>query len=153
MGSQGAQCLPANARARSSQQLKRGAQPLFGAGVSERISLLQLGQRRSDLGLAKAEPAQGGEELGVGVERAGSSDLAVLAAIGVAEGWFRGGTQDGELAAIQRAMMDAADRKEVLELVPAAFGAELDVMQVEVQSVPAARDSAAAVVAQQHGAT
>lgn len=147
------QGLPAHARASSSQQLKRGAQQLLGAGISERLSSLQLGKRHTDLGLTKTEPAQGGEDLGVCVERVGSIELAVGAAIGVLEGRVRRGTLDGELAAMDRTVVNAADGEDIFGRVPATFGAELDVMQVEVQGVLAAGDAAAAVITQQHGTT
>jgi hypothetical protein len=49
--------LPPRAGAGSSQQLKRGAQQLLGADLTQSSLLSQLGERRAGLALAKAEPA------------------------------------------------------------------------------------------------
>ena len=60
---------------------------------------------------------------------------------------------DEKLAAMDGAVMSSAQRQEVRRLVAAAFGAGLDMVDVDERRVGAARGATAALVAREHGAT
>jgi deoxyinosine 3'endonuclease (endonuclease V) len=64
----------------------------------------------------------------MGIERSGPRDAAIFAAVGVAKARLTGPPLDRERTSVERPMVQAAQRDDVLELVSAAFGAELDVM-------------------------
>jgi len=97
---------------------------------------------------------QGGEDLGSNLERLWRDGAAVFAAVCMARPQSAGATPlQGELTAMDRAVVGRAQADQVVERMAAAFGAELEVVHVEKSSVPAAGNLAAALVAQQRQAT
>jgi hypothetical protein len=77
----------------------------------------------------------------------------VRAPIGVAEANARRRAAfDEEHSAMGSLVMHAAQGEQMFDLVPATFGAQIEVMQIEEARIPAAGHAAAPVVAQQHGA-
>jgi hypothetical protein len=101
---------------------------------------------------AKAEPMQRPEGLGSCFECLGFCDATVGTTVGVAEA--NGGccAVDEELAAVGGAVVGAAESEEVFGVVGAAFGAEVEMVEVDEGGVAAARDAAAMVVAGEDGA-
>jgi hypothetical protein len=58
---------------------------------------------------------------------------------------------EDELAAMSRSVVSSAQGNDISELVAPAFGAQLDVMQIEKRCTSATGHPAAVLVAQQHG--
>jgi len=58
---------------------------------------------------------------------------------------------DDEVAAMRRAVMGSTNSHEIGELVAAAFGAQLHVMQVDKRRVSATGHSAAVLITEQRG--
>ena len=77
--------------------------------------------------------------------------MTVEAAVGVAKANGSGRAVDQELAAVGGAVVGAADGDEVFGIVGAAFGAQVEVVEVDEGGVAAAGDAAAAVVAGEDG--
>ena len=74
--------------------------------------------------------------------------MAVGSAIGVLKAKTRRwNTSDAEPTVVHGAMMGRAERHEVISVVTAALGAQVEVMHVDEGGVPAAGDDAAAFVA------
>ena len=114
----------------------------------------QLGEHGLHLALAKAEVAQGGEDLGVCVDAAWVYWVAVSGAIRMAEDQSAVGlVVDEQLAAMDGAVMTSAQGQKVFGLVATAFCAWLDVMHVDERRVGAAWGAATPLVAREHGAT
>jgi hypothetical protein len=128
------------------------AEVVLEAGASKARLCPQLREHHPDLAFFEAEVAQGREEFGLGVERLGLDDVAVDAAIGMAKDDAAvGSLLDEQRSAMRCAMMAATNGEDIPELVAAALGAQLDVMQIEKRRISAARHLAAVLVAQQHG--
>jgi hypothetical protein len=128
------------------------AELVLEAGASKARVCAQVREHRPDLAFFEPEVPQGREELGLGVERLGLDDAAVHAAIGMAKDNAAGGVLlDQQGSAVRCPMMAATNGEDIPELVAAALGAQLDVMQIEKGRVSAARHLAAVLVAQQHG--
>jgi hypothetical protein len=106
-----------------------------------------------DISLAKAQVTQSGEHPGLGFDVARPFGKTVLAAVRVSEVRLRCGARDEELAAMGRAVMRSTNGDDVFELVLAALGAWLEVVQIEKRRMGTAWNPAALVVAPEHGAT
>ena len=87
------------------------------------------------------------------VYTAGSGWSAVEGAVRVPKGEALGGCSfDAQAAAVKRSMMSGAKREEVVELFGAAFGTEIQMMDVDEDRVPAPGHSTASAVALLDGA-
>ena len=76
---------------------------------------LQLLERRTDLSFAKAELAQGGEDLGPKLEQLRLHITAILRAVGMADAERAAlAPVDGDLAAMGRVVVGSADANEIL---------------------------------------
>jgi len=123
------------------------------ASTAESSVGAQLGEHRLDLGLAEAEVAQGGEDLGVGVDAPRDERVAVGSAIGVPEAERAIALEvDDQLAAMDSSMVRRAQDQEVRGFMATAFGAWLHVVNVHERRVGASRHRAAVSVAREHGA-
>ena len=118
------------------------AQQVFDACVSEVAVSMHLSEHGPDLALAKAEAAQSRKKLARNVDRLGLLHLAVFRAIRMPESNAPAGVAlDDELAAMRGAVVGSTQGDEVAGFVPAAFGAQLDVMHVQEDAVSASRNS------------
>jgi len=138
----------ASARRKSRQ---RSAHPLLDRGTCKFTLALELLERSMHVSFAKTEAAQRPEGLGSCFEHLGPYDATVGAAVGVADAEGRCRAVDEQLAAMGGAVVGAAEGDEVLGVVGAAFGAELEMVDVDEGGIAATRDAAAAVVACEDG--
>ena len=100
--------------------------------LSVSAALRNLGEHSTNVSLTEAETTQGGEGFGLCLDPARLCHLAIIAAVSVLEANAPGhAADDAELAAVCCPVMDTAQGDEVVGLVPAALGAELDVMKIE----------------------
>ena len=106
-----------------------------------------------DLPFAKAQMTQSGEHLALGFDRVRPLGMTVLAAVRVSEVRLGCAAGDEERAAMGRAVMRSTKGDDILELVLAALGAWLDVVQIEKRSMATAWNLAVLVVAPEHRAT
>jgi hypothetical protein len=107
------------------------AQQVRDARVSKLVVLAQIDEHHPDLTLAKAEASQGREEFSRDIERLGLQRLAAFGAVRMPEAKAHVGVPfDDERPTMRRPVMSSADGHEVREFVGAAFGAQVDVMQV-----------------------
>ncbi len=114
----------------------------------------QLGEHGLHLTLAKAEVAQGGEDLGVCVDAAWVYWVPVSGAIRVAEDQSTVAVAlDEQLAAMDGSVMASAKRQQIAGLVATAFCAWLNMMHVDERRMGAAWSAATPLVAREHGAT
>jgi hypothetical protein len=113
--------------------------------------VLQLRQRSIHVALAKSKPPQRPERLGSRLERLRVYDPTIGATIRMPEPNLRRRTIDNELPAMDRAVVGTAEGDQVFGTVGAAFGAEVEVVDVDEDGVAAAGDAAAAVVAGEDG--
>lgn len=92
----------------------------------------ELGEHSTDISFAKSETTQGSEGLDLCLRQLRLGQLTVCAAVSVLEADSGGDAAgDDELPAVRCSVMHAAERDEVVGLIPAAFGAELEVMKVQ----------------------
>ena len=99
--------------------------------LSISTALRNLGERSTNVSLTEAETTQGGEGLGLCFDPTRVDHLAVVAAVSVLEANAPGhAAEDAELAAVCCPVMHTAQGDEVVGLVAATLGAELDVMKI-----------------------
>ena len=99
--------------------------------LSVSTALRHLGEHSTNVSFTEAETTQGGEGFGLGLDPTRLGHLAIVAAVSVLEANAAGHAADyAELAAVCCPVMRAAQGDEVVGLVPAALGAELDVMKI-----------------------
>jgi hypothetical protein len=141
-------------RAQSSQGF---AQQQIECCYSHGVIGLNLAQHGSHVALAKAEVAQGREDLCVNFERlrlrVWLRSPTVFAAVGVSdlECACYASVQE-EFTAVGSSVVRSANAHEVGCRVWPAFGAQLEMVHIEISRVSAARDLTAPFVAQHHGA-
>jgi hypothetical protein len=111
--------------------LESAPQHAFEVRLSVTRALRNLAQHSTYLTFAKAEATQRGEGLGLRVGNERIRDVSVVAAVGVSEpNTGRNTSRDGKLPAMGGTVMRAAKGDEVVGLISAALGAELDVVKV-----------------------
>ena len=133
---------------------ERYAEQAFDARSVELCVAVQLGEHGTHLALAKAEVAQGGEDLGVCVGAPWVYWVAVSGAVRMAEAQSAVGLVVNEqLAAMGGSVMASAERQKVGGLVATTFCAWLNMMHVDERRVGAAWGAATASIALEHGAT
>jgi hypothetical protein len=99
--------------------------------LSVSIALRHVGERSTNVSFTEAEMAQGGEGLGLRLDATRLDHLAVVAAVSVLEANAPGHTAgDPELAAVCCPVMRTAQSDEIVGIVAATLGAELEVMKI-----------------------
>jgi hypothetical protein len=99
--------------------------------LSVRAALRNLGEHSTNVSFTEAETTQGGEGFGVRLEPTRLGHVAVVAAVGVLEANAPGhAADDAELATVCCPVMHTAQGDDIVGVVPAALGAELDVMKI-----------------------
>ena len=99
--------------------------------LSVSAALRNLGESSTHISFAEAETTQGGEGFGLGLDPTWLGHLTIVATVSVLEANTPGhAAGDAELAAVCCPVMHTAQGDEVVGLVPAALGAELDVMKI-----------------------
>ena len=135
-----------------SDSAQRFSEQAFDGRSAELCVAAQLGEHRLHLAFAKAELAQGGEDLGVRVDEPWRHRVPVSGAVSMAEDQSSVVLpRDEQLAAMDGSAMSSAQGQKVFGLVATAFCARLDVMHVDERRVRAARGAATVLVAGEHG--
>jgi phosphoribosylcarboxyaminoimidazole (NCAIR) mutase len=130
---------------------KRAAQDAFEAFVPAVHVVRFLGEDSTDVTLAKAETSQGSESLRSHLSDLRPCDQPVVAAVSVLEAHPRGDAAcDTELSVVGRPVMDTTQGDEIVSVVQAALGAELEVVNVDENCIFAAWNRAPVVVATEH---
>jgi hypothetical protein len=128
---------------------RRTEQPARARGAAFR-PIAQLLEHGDNLGFAKAEILQAGENFGDHVQGLGVLDVSVGSTIGMSEANGRCGLAvDDEVAAMHGAVVSTTDGHDIFDIVAPAGGARLNVVQVEKRGVHTARDTTAMLVAVQ----